>query len=168
MTNPINILNASPDGMRTGCTNFREHIIKKNFFVDKTYFLQEFANRGSKFTLITRPRRFGKTLLMSMINYFFNIHNAAENRRLFANLLVSKDAEAMDQQGTYAVIFISLKAIKAETYAACIQQITSLVSDLYLKNKYLLDSDKLDIYDKKKIRDFIDKTTYTNSLEKIT
>ena len=130
MTNPINILNANPDGMRTGCTNFREHILEKFFLVDKTYFLQKFATRGSKFTLITRPRRFGKTLLMSMINYFFNIHNAVENRKLFDNLLVSKDAKAMGHQGKYAVISISLKEIKAETYAECIKKIRLLMQEI--------------------------------------
>ena len=166
MTNPINILNAIPEGLRVGCEDFAELIRDQYFFADKTYFLQNFAVNSSKFTLITRPRRFGKTLTLSMLDYFFNIRKALENKHLFNNLLISKDAEAMKHQGKYAVILMSLKGIKAKTYEECIKEIISLVRDLYNKHKYLLSSNKLDSNDKKIIQSFLDEKPNSVHLKK--
>ena len=82
------------------------------YFVDKTPFLQEFLRNHAAVTLLTRPRRFGKTLLLSMMQRFLDLKDAEENRKLFDGLAVSQDAEAMAEQGQRPVIFLTMKNIE--------------------------------------------------------
>ena len=79
------------------------------YLVDKTAILGDFVRDHAEVTLFTRSRRFGKTLMMSMLRYFFDIEGAEEHRRLFARLKVAQDTEAMAQQGTRPVLFLTLK-----------------------------------------------------------
>ena len=95
--------------MPIGVDDFSELITKNYCFVDKTRFINEILEGHSKVTLITRPRRFGKTLNLSMLRYFFSIENGAKNRELFAGLDIERAGEKyMAQQGSRPVVFLSL------------------------------------------------------------
>ena len=121
-------------------------VIRKNeyYYIDKTKFIKEFGKNIGKTLLFTRPRRFGKTLNMSMLKYFFNIENKEENRKLFKDLYIEK-TESFKEQGQYPVIFLSLKDLKATTWKEMQKDIKSTVARLFSEYKYLLkDLDKFD------------------------
>ena len=100
----------------TGIQDFEAMRVNGDFYVDKTDFIREWWNGRDIVTLITRPRRFGKTLNMSMMNCFFS--NKYENRgELFEGLQVWKRPELKEQQGKWPVIFLSFAGIKGTTYA---------------------------------------------------
>ncbi|MCJ8343729.1 MAG: ATP-binding protein [Cetobacterium sp.] len=113
-----------------GIDDFKE--IKKNnyYFIDKSMLIDELLLKKSKVTLLPRPRRFGKTLNVSMLNYFFNIENKIENKELFKNLNIYK-TEQMKHQGEYPVIYISLKDIKVNNWNLCLNKIKLLLEELY-------------------------------------
>ena len=92
-----------------------ERIINEDYYVDKTMLIEELLINRAPVTLFTRPRRFGKTLNMSMIKSFFDIKNKEENKKLFENLKIS-NSEYMSEQGKYPVIFISLKDLKGNSW----------------------------------------------------
>ena len=91
-----------------GVDNFETMIQKNYYYFDKTGLIEEILKNGTSRILFTRPRRFGKSLNMSMLKYFFNIENKEENRKLFENLDISK-SEYFNRQGQNPVIFISFK-----------------------------------------------------------
>ena len=95
-----------------GLSDFKELIEENFYYFDKTSFIDEVIKDGSKVKLFVRPRRFGKTLNMSMLKYFFDITKANENKKLFKNLYIEK-TESFKEQGQYPVIFLSLKDLKA-------------------------------------------------------
>ena len=121
-----------------GVENFKEIISNDFYYIDKTKSIEDILNDGSKVKLFTRPRRFGKTLNMSTLKYFFDIQNANENRKLFNGLDIEK-AEYFSEQGKYPVIFISMKGIKATTWEETKKDIALLVLDLFSNFRYLLD-----------------------------
>ena len=91
-----------------GIDNFRKIMKEDFYYVDKTKFIDELIYDGSQVKLFTRPRRFGKTLNMSMLKYFFDIRNNEENRKLFNGLDI-ENSKYIDEQGKYPTILISLK-----------------------------------------------------------
>ena len=113
------------------------------YFVDKTPFLQEFLRDHAAVTLLTRPRRFGKTLLLSMMQRFLDLKDAEENRKLFDGLAVSQDAEAMAEQGQRPVIFLTMKNIEWDTWEGMQKNIAWELARLYSPFKYLAQ-DKMD------------------------
>ncbi len=122
------------------------------YYVDKTDFLEKFLRAPADTTLFTRPRRFGKTLFMSMLSYFFDITKAKVSHKLFDGLAVSANKKLCDQwMNKYPVIFLSLKDVGRTTYADALKKIASLVSDICLEHRYLLESQKIDEYERKKI-----------------
>ncbi|EGN66189.1 AAA family ATPase [Fusobacterium animalis] len=127
-----------------GLSDFK-HLIEEDFYYyDKTKFIDEIIKDGAQVKLFTRPRRFGKTLNMSMLKYFFDIKEAEENRKLFKNLYIEK-TESFKEQGQYPVIFLSLKDLKATTWEEMKKGIKSTISRLFLDHRYLLnDLDKFD------------------------
>lgn len=122
-----------------GIDDFKKIILTNSFYVDKTKFIKDIAQDTSEVQLITRPRRFGKSLNMSMLKYFYDIENKDENRRLFDNLQISY-CETFNEQGKYPVIFISFKDIKANSSQSCINSITILTGELYKKYSFLLNT----------------------------
>ena len=115
-----------------GLSDFK-HLIEEDFYYfDKTKFIDEIIKDGAQVKLFTRPRRFGKTLNMSMLKYFFDIKEAEENRKLFKNLYIEK-TESFKEQGQYPVIFLSLKDLKAATWEIMEKDIKSTVASLFLE-----------------------------------
>ena len=148
-----------------GVENF-ERIIKDGYYyVDKSLLIEKMLENRTPVTLFTRPRRFGKTLNMSMLKYFFDIENKEENRRLFENLKIS-DSKYMSEQGKYPVIFISLKDLKADTWEKTFERLKELISDLYAEFESMRE--KMNKRDKMKFdRIFFEKenTDYASSLK---
>ena len=95
-------------GIGLGIDDFKEIIKEDCYYFDKTNWIEELLKDRTKIKLFTRPRRFGKTLNMSTLKYFFDVKNAEENRKLFKDLYIEK-SEYFKEQGQYPVIFISLK-----------------------------------------------------------
>ena len=127
-----------------GLSDFK-HLIEEDFYYfDKTKFIEEIIEDGSQVKLFARPRRFGKTLNMSMLKYLFDIKNREENKEIFKDLYIEK-TEAFKEQGQYPVIFLSLKDLKALTWEQMEKAIKSAISRLFSEYKYLLnDLDKFD------------------------
>ena len=111
---------------------------QEQFYIDKTDFIREWWENGSDVTLITRPRRFGKTLNMSMLECFFSIRYA-ERSDLFEGLSIWEEEKYRQLQGTFPVIFLSFANVKASNYADMEYCITKVISDLYEQNRYLFD-----------------------------
>jgi len=127
-----------------GLSDFKELIEEDFYYFDKTKFIDEIVKDGAKVKLFTRPRRFGKTLNMSMLKYFFDVEKKEENGKLFKDLYIEK-TESFKEQGQYPVIFLSLKDLKAATWEIMEKDIKSTVSRLFLDHRYLLnDLDKFD------------------------
>ena len=112
------------------------------FYVDKTDFISEWWSGGDDVTLITRPRRFGKTLNMSMIEAFFSIDYAGR-ADLFEGLSIWKDEKYRALQGTYPVIFLSFANVKEADYLSARERICRLISEVYNKNWFLMESSLL-------------------------
>ena len=121
-----------------GVSDFK-HLIEEDFYYfDKTKFIDEIIKDGAQVKLFTRPRRFGKTLNMSMLKYFFDIKKADENRKLFKDLYIEK-TESFKEQGQYPVIFLSLKDLKATTWEEMERKIIITLSDFLSEYEYLLN-----------------------------
>lgn len=128
--------------------SLREH---NCFYIDKTDFIKEWWNSQDDVTLITRPRRFGKTLNMSMVECFFSV-KYAKRLDLFEGLSIEKNAGLRKLQGTYPVLFLSFAAVKTNTYVNARRQICSLIASLYDENMYLLNGDTLNEREKKRFQ----------------
>ena len=121
-----------------GVSDFKKIIEEEFYYFDKTKFIEEIIQDGAEVKLFTRPRRFGKTLNMSMLKYFFDIKEAEENRKLFRGLYIEKK-ESFKEQGQYPVIFLSLKDLKARTWKEMERKIIITLSDFFSEYEYLLN-----------------------------
>lgn len=124
----------------TGIENFKTMIDKSAYYVDKTNFIEDVLSE--QVVSYTRPRRFGKTLNMSMLYYFFSIKEKG-NSYLFDGLNISKNKEALKAQNKYPTIFISLKEMKSLTFDAQISSFSNVIYELLEKNLEILSSDQL-------------------------
>mgnify|MGYP003082522027 FL=1 len=122
-----------------GIDDFRKIIKEDCYYVDKTKFIADVLQDASNVKLFTRPRRFGKTLNMSMLKYFFDVRESEENRKLFNGLDIEK-SKYIDEQGKYPIILISLKSLKYETWEESLEQLKSLISNLYNEFEYIRES----------------------------
>ena len=129
-----------------GIEDFERIVREDYYYVDKTQLIEELLINRAPVTLFTRPRRFGKTLNMSMIKYFFDVKNKEENKKLFENLKIS-NSEYMSEQGKYPVIFISLKDLKEDTWEECIESIKDIMHKIF--NEYSFLREKLNIGEKR-------------------
>ena len=128
--------------MPVGVDNFREMVSRDYYFVDKTNFIKELLDNKNKVTLITRPRRFGKTLAMRMLQEFFDIN--AAGRDTFKGLNISRAGEKyMQHRGKYPVIFFSLKDIATGNYQDALRDLCGKISDLYAEYGFLAESPAL-------------------------
>ena len=126
-----------------------EKLIKGNYFyIDKTPFIKEWWESGDDVTLITRPRRFGKTLNISMVEQFFSL-DYADRGDLFEGLSIWEEEKYRKLQGTYPVISLSFASVKEPDYESTRLKMCQLIADLYNSNKYLLESELFSDADKK-------------------
>ena len=123
-----------------GIQDFGDLIQKNCFYIDKTSFIREWWESKDSVTLIARPRRFGKTLNMSMLEYFFSV-NYSDGGGLFEGLSIWEEEDYRSIQGTYPVISLSFANVKERDFASAKIRICQLLTDLYIKNSFLLDSD---------------------------
>ena len=142
--------------------DFREVREQDCYYVDKTKFIEDILNDGSEVKLFCRPRRFGKTLNMSMLKYFFNIENKDENRELFNGLYI-ENSPMMKEQGKYPVIFISMKGISGSNFEEALSKIKNKISTLYDEYKDILPS--LDEFDSLKFKKYLIEQVDKSSLE---
>ena len=135
-------------GIAIGESDFKSIIERNDYYFDKTSWIEELIKDSARIKLFTRPRRFGKTLNMTTLKYFFSMRNAEENKKLFEGLDISK-SEYFKYQGQYPVLFLSLKDVKQSTWENCFDMIRGIVRDLYLdyeEVKENLDEIRLDDY----------------------
>lgn len=138
-----------------GYQNFEQVITNNNFYIDKTLFIKEWWENNDAVTLITRPRRFGKTLNLSMTERFFSLEYAGKGD-LFDGLSIWKDAKYRQLQGTFPVICLSFANIKERNYIAARRKICQILSNMYSEYNFLLK--KKDLLDKKERKFFEDVT----------
>ena len=130
-----------------GIQSFEEIREGNYFYIDKTAFIKEWWESGDSVTLITRPRRFGKTLNMSMVEQFFSIEYA-DKGELFKGLAIWEEEKFRELQGSYPVINISFASIKEPNYVATREKICEVLRNLYVRFSFLLQSDVLEDADK--------------------
>ena len=148
-----------------GIEDFERIVREDYYYVDKTQLIEELLINRAPVTLFTRPRRFGKTLNMSMIKYFFDAKNKEENKKLFENLKIY-NSEYMSEQGKYPVIFISLKDLKGDTWEECLKRLKLFIFDLYAEFEYIRE--KMNEWDKRKFEKVLyekEDTDYIMSLK---
>ena len=125
-----------------GLQNFEQLITNDNFYVDKTLFIKEWWENQDAVTLITRPRRFGKTLMMNTVERFFSAEYAGQGD-LFEGLAIWEEEKYRKLQGTYPVIFLSFAEIKESNYQDVRRRINQILTGLYARHYYLRDKDVL-------------------------
>lgn len=138
-----------------GIENFKELIDKGYYYVDKTHFIKDVLQE--KIAVYPRPRRFGKTLNMSMLYYFFSIKQK-ENAYLFQSLNIGKDSDAIQYQNEYPVVFITLKDMKGTAYSKQLDMYSYLIQEILRNNQELLTSKQLNEFDKEQLINLYQRT----------
>ena len=131
-----------PRTVGIGHQDFEQMITTENFYIDKTMFIKEWWENNDAVTLITRPRRFGKTLNLDMIEHFFSVSHAGRSD-LFQNLSIWQEEKYRELQGTYPVIFLSFAGVKATSFPEARKSICQIIKKLYNKYDFLLESSHL-------------------------
>ena len=154
-----------------GNSDFKSTIENDNYYVDKSLLIKEVIKAQKQVILLPRPRRFGKTLNLSMLKYFFD-NSRPENEALFKHLKIwQTEKEITEKQGKYPVIYLSFKDAKGKSWDETYQFIILEILKLYLKHDYLLDGDLLKQAEKQTFNDIInnkaDSTNYADSLKRI-
>ena len=147
-----------------GLSDFKEIIEYDYYYFDKTKFIENILEDRSKVKLFTRPRRFGKTLNISMLKYFFDVKNKDENRKLFEGLNISK-SEYFNKQGEFPVISISLKDYNEKNWKSGFREVKGIIERLYTKYKFLTEKmDEIEIEKFNSVRRTLDLADWKNSL----
>ncbi|BBM51836.1 hypothetical protein JMUB3935_0814 [Leptotrichia trevisanii] len=147
-----------------GISDFKKIIKNDYYYFDKTNLIENILNDGSEVKLFTHPRRFGKTLNISMLRYFFDVKNKDENRRLFEGLNISK-SEYFDMQGNFPVISISFRNYDEENWENGFKAIKGIVKRLYSDYKFLIEKmDEIEIEEFNSVRRGLDSVEWEASL----
>jgi len=147
-----------------GLSDFKEIIEYDYYYFDKTKFIENILEDRSKVKLFTRPRRFGKTLNMSMLKYFFDVKNKDENKNLFEGLNISK-SEYFNKQGEFPVISISFKDYNEKKWESGFREVKGIIERLYTKYKFLTEKmDEIEIEKFNSVRRTLDLADWKNSL----
>ena len=158
-------------GIGIGVSDFKMLRIRDNYFIDKSLFIKHIIDNQSSVALITRPRRFGKTLNMSMLKYYFDI-TAKDSKELFVGLKIMEQGEKYTSKlGNYPVIYITLKDVQDSDYENMILDMKTAILEMYQQHMYLLESDKIYQFEKEKIMDILygreDEVTLKNSVKEL-
>ena len=137
-----------------GIDNFEDMIKGNYYYIDKSKFIKDILIQPGKVKLFTRPRRFGKTLNMSMLKYFFDIQNSEINKKLFDSLAISK-TEYMSEQGQYPVIYFSFKDLKKNSWEECFSELKYIVNNIYQEFEFV--GEKLTREKKEEFKKIIEK-----------
>ncbi|MBQ7724977.1 MAG: AAA family ATPase [Lachnospiraceae bacterium] len=143
-----------------GYENYKEFVDQKLYYVDKTLFIRDIVEKGGKVTLFTRPRRFGKTLALSMLRTFFEAEldkegNPVDNRRYFEGMkIMGCGEEILSKQGQYPVINLTLKSAKQQRFSSAVLRLREEIVSEFERHAYVLDSDRLSEDLKKDFRSF--------------
>ncbi len=139
-----------------GTDDFKQVVEGNHYLIDKSLFIKEAISESSPVVLLPRPRRWGKTLNMTMLKYFFE-KTEQSNRHLFNSLVIEQYLDIMEHQGTYPFIFLTLKDAKKLNWASCYEVLQEVILFEYKRHDYLLKSDKIDALEKKEIQSIITK-----------
>ena len=151
-----------------GLSDFKEIIEYDYYYFDKTKFIENILEDRSKVKLFTRPRRFGKTLNISMLKYFFDVKNKDENKNLFEGLNISK-SEYFNKQGEFPVISISFKDYNEKNWKSGFREVKGIIERLYTKYKFLTEKmDEIEVEKFNSIRRTLDLADWKNSLLNLT
>ena len=137
-----------------GISDFRKVIQENYYFIDKSLLIEELINSNAQITLLPRPRRFGKTLNLSMVRYFFE--NRGDNQELFRDLKIARNAEFQKHITKYPVIFLTFKDIKSSNFENTYRKLYSLIQDEFMRHFEEINIDSLN---------FLDRLNYLNILE---
>lgn len=160
------------EGIGIGVSDFKMLRVRDNFFIDKSLYIKEIIDNQSNVLLIARPRRFGKTLNMSMLKYYFDC-NQKDSRELFKGLKIMEQGERYTSKlGTYPVVYLTLKDVQDTNYENMLLYMKTAVLDMYREHRYLLDSEKVYPDEKEKINDILygreNEIALRNSLKELT
>jgi len=151
-----------------GESDFRSNIIDNGYYVDKSLFIKDVV-LGAKVYLFARPRRFGKTLNLSMLNYFYD--NTEDYSGLFTNLKISSEPEIMQKQGKHPVIYMTFKDINKRTWEDCFRKMQDNILDLIYSFRFILNSDSISDLDRDLFQRILsrtaDKADYERSLKRL-
>ena len=138
-----------------GESDFKILRLKENYFIDKSLYIKDIIDNTGKVVLVTRPRRFGKTLNMSMLKYYFDIKEKG-NKELFSGLKIMEQEEKYTSKlGAYPVIYITLKDVTDISFNNMILDLKTVMINMYKEHMYLLDSDKIYDFEKENIKDIL-------------
>lgn len=131
-----------------GIDDFEKIITGNYYYIDKSHLIKEILDGGAVATLIPRPRRFGKTLNLSMLKCFFE-NSDISHASLFDHLAIAQHKDAMSHQGQYPVIFITFKFIDSLNWTECLDKLKLIIAEEYLRHQYLLEGPLLNTTQKK-------------------
>ena len=143
------------EGIGIGESNFKGLRVRKNYFIDKSMYIKDIIDNQSRVLLVTRPRRFGKTLNMSMLKYFFDC-NSKDSKELFEGLKIMEQGEKYTSKlGAYPCLYLTLKDVNDSNYENMILDFKTAILEMYREHRYLLDSDKIYEDEKERIMDIL-------------
>ena len=132
------------NGIGIGISDFKSLRIRNNYFIDKTMYIKDIIDNQSGVVLITRPRRFGKTLNMSMLKYFFDC-DVKDAKELFKDLkIMEQDEKYTSKLGAYPCIYLTMKDLNVSTYEYMIMQLRTAMMEIYFEKRYLLEKEMSD------------------------
>ena len=138
------------NGIGIGTSDFKKLRLKQDYYIDKSMYIKDIIDNRSEVILVTRPRRFGKTLNMSMLRYYFD-QDVKDAKELFEGLkIMEQDEKYTSKLGAYPCIYLTLKDVNDVNYNNMILDLKSAIMEMYREHRYLLDSDK--IYEEEKAR----------------
>ena len=132
------------NGIGIGESNFKGLRMQNNYFIDKSMYIKDIIDNQSRVVLITRPRRFGKTLNMSMLKYFFDC-DVKDAKELFKGLKIMEQGEKYTSKlGAYPCIYLTMKDLNVRTYEYMIMQLRTAMMEIYFEKRYLLEKEMSD------------------------
>ncbi len=159
------------EGVGIGVSDFKMLRMRKNYFIDKTLYIKNIIDNQAGVVLVTRPRRFGKTLNMSMLKYFFDC-DSKDSKEIFKGLKIMEQGEKYtSQMGAYPCLYLTLKDVNDSNYENMILNLKTAILEMYREHMYLLESDKLYEFEKTKMMDVLytreDEATLKTSVREI-